>query len=233
MHAHEGAADASITQLVYAMMRMLQVRSVLDVGAGTGAGMSGVKRAFPEAFVCGVEPVAALIAQAPRKAADGCGLPICGRGQALPFLDRSFDAVCEFSTLHHVPNPNEVIREMLRVARKGVFICDSNRFGQGWPPARIIKLLLYKARLWKAYDYVRTAGKGYRITEGDGLSYSYSVYDSLGLISEWADCIILIPSTSEKGHSSWFRPLLTSPGILICALKQPVERGDMALGAPS
>jgi hypothetical protein len=27
---------------------------------------------------------------------------------------------------------------------------------------------VYKAKLWNAFDYVRTGGKGYVITEGDG-----------------------------------------------------------------
>jgi ubiquinone/menaquinone biosynthesis C-methylase UbiE len=102
-----------------------------------------------------------------------------GSGAALPFADSSFDVVCEFAVLHHVPNRNAVVKEMFRVARKAVLISDSNRFGQGPRAARLIKLGLYKTKLWKAYNYLRTSGKGYRVTEGDGVAYSYSVYDSL------------------------------------------------------
>jgi ubiquinone/menaquinone biosynthesis C-methylase UbiE len=219
MHAHEGATDTSITKFVCALMRMLEIRSVLDVGAATGRGTRDLKEALPELFVCGVEPVAALIEQA---AQDGntSRVPIVrATGEALPFSDKSFDAVCEFAILHHAANPNAIVKEMLRVAKKAVFICDSNRFGQGPRLLRLIKLALYKTRLWGVYDYVRTGGKGYRITEGDGLAYSYSVYDSFDLIVRWADRVVLIPSAGEQG-SSWFHPLLNSGGVLVCAVKE-------------
>ena len=108
---------------------------------------------------------------------------------------------------------------MLRVARRAVFICDSNRFGQGSRIARLTKLALYKTRLWNLYTYLRTRGKGYMITEGDGLAYSYSVYDSFELVARWADRIILVPSEPKGKASSWFHPLLNSAGVLMCAIK--------------
>lgn len=127
--------------------------------------------------------------------------------------------MCEFATLHHAPDPNGIVKEMLRVARKGILLCDSNRFGQGPIAARLLKLALYKCGLWKPFTYLRTMGKGYRITEGDGLAYSYSVYDSLTAISQWADRVILIPTALVRSKS-WFHPLLTSGGILVCATKE-------------
>jgi hypothetical protein len=107
---------------------------------------------------------------------------------------------------------------MLRVARKAVFLCDSNRFGQGPLPARLLKLALYKTKLWGVFNYLRTGGKRYSITEGDGLAYSYSVYDSMEPIARWANRVILIP-TAGLESASWYHPLLTSSGILVCALK--------------
>jgi ubiquinone/menaquinone biosynthesis C-methylase UbiE len=219
MHAHEGSMDASIATFVHSILRMLEVRSVLDVGTATGRGMCELKAALPDAFVCGVEPVTALIKQAVENGSTGSGPMICATGEALPFRDASFDVVCEFAILHHVAHPNAVVKEMLRVARKAVVLCDSNRFGQGPLPARFLKLALYKCGLWRTYNYLRTAGRGYRITEGDGLSYSYSVYDSLALLGRWADRVILIPTSSEKS-ASWFQPLLSSSGVLVCAIKE-------------
>jgi ubiquinone/menaquinone biosynthesis C-methylase UbiE len=219
MHAHEGSTDASIAKFAYAMMRMLEIRSVLDVGTATGSGMRELKEALPELFVCGIEPVAALIQQGVQSGNASSGPIIRGTGEALPFPDASFDAVCEFATLHHVADPTAVVKEMLRVAKKAVFICDSNRFGQGSRAARLIKLALYKSRLWGSYNYLRTGGKRYRLTEGDGLTYSYSVYDSFELIARWADRLVLIPNGSEKG-TSWFHPLLNSGGVLVCAIKE-------------
>ena len=218
MHAHEGANDPSITKYVYAFLRMLGARSVLDVGTATGRGLCDFKRALPDLFVCGVEPVDALVRQGIREGNTSSIAIVRGTGEALPFPDRSFDVVCEFAVLHHASNPNAVVREMLRVASKAVIICDSNRFGQGSPLSRLVKLALYKTGLWRIFTYVRTRGKGYMITDGDGLAYSYSVYDSFDLIAQWADRIVTVPCGETK-HSSWFHPLLTSAGVLLCAIK--------------
>jgi ubiquinone/menaquinone biosynthesis C-methylase UbiE len=219
MHAHEGGTDPFITTFVCAIVRMLGANSVLDVGTATGRGICDLKRELPGLFVCGLEPVDAFIEQAIKDGNTSHVTIIRGTGEALPFPDRSFDVVCEFATLHHTASPNTVVQEMLRVARRAIIVCDSNRFGQGPMLARLIKLALYKARLWKIVDFLRTGGKGYMITEGDGLAYSYSVYDSHSLIARWADRIILIPNDSQKNSRSWFHPLLNSGGVLLCAIK--------------
>jgi ubiquinone/menaquinone biosynthesis C-methylase UbiE len=220
MHAYEASTDPGISRLVQGFMRMLQIRSVLDVGTATGLGMCRLKEAVPDLFVCGVEPVSALIDQGIQQGTASAISFVRASGEALPFPDASFDAVCEFAVLHHAENPSAVVKEMLRVARRAVFICDSNRFGQGSRMARLTKLALYKTRLWGLYTYLRTRGKGYMITEGDGLAYSYSVYDSFDLVAQWADRIILVPSDAKGNGTSWFHPLLNCAGVLVCAIKE-------------
>jgi ubiquinone/menaquinone biosynthesis C-methylase UbiE len=219
MHANEGATDPAVTKYVHGFLQVLNVRSVLDIGCATAQGTASLQSALPDAFVCGVEPVAALA----DRALEGGIAPrfqlLRATGEALPFGDAAFDAVCEFGMLHHVPQPAAVVKEMLRVARRAVFICDSNRFGQGSFPARLVKLVLYKARLWPLYTHLRTGGRGYMITEGDGLFYSYSIYDSYDLVAAWADRIFLIPSAPGKA-TSWFHPLLTSSGVILCAVRE-------------
>lgn len=66
---------------------------------------------------------------------------------------------------------------MLRVARKAIFISDSNNFGQGSFISRSIKQLINSVGLWRVADLIKTKGKGYTISEEDGLAYSYSVFD--------------------------------------------------------
>jgi ubiquinone/menaquinone biosynthesis C-methylase UbiE len=105
MHAHEGGADASITKFMYALLRTQEVRTILDVGTATGTGMRDLKQALPDVFVCGVEPVAALVEQAVLNGNIASGPVIQATGEALPFADASFDAVSEFATLHHAANP--------------------------------------------------------------------------------------------------------------------------------
>jgi len=218
MHAHEGGDDPQILKFASFFLRGLQAGSILDVGAGTGRTIQRISEALPSLSIRGVEPVAELIEQSTQKYGLPEGTIIQGVGENLPFANESFDVVCAFSILHHVRRPNEIVKEMTRVARKAVLICDANRFGQGRWAVRLLKLGLYKLGLWGLVNYLKTGGKGYTVTPGDGLAYSYSVYDSFQCLSGWADQLILIPSPLCKA-GSWFHPLLTSRGVLVFALK--------------
>jgi ubiquinone/menaquinone biosynthesis C-methylase UbiE len=218
MHALEGVADPFAQAYVPSILAMLGIQTVLDVGSATGRGLKDFQKALPGAFVCGLEPVAALVQQA-RLFSDSAQLAMVqASGEALPFSDASFDAVCEFAILHHVPDPAKVLREMMRVSRRVLVVVDCNRFGQGTWPLRIFKLLLYKLGLWGIFDYIRTRGKRYQISEGDALFYTYSVFDSYNLIAEWADRVLLIPGEKTE-VKSWFNPLLTSQGIILVAIR--------------
>jgi ubiquinone/menaquinone biosynthesis C-methylase UbiE len=215
VHCHDEPSLA--LDQMFTWIQALDVKTMLDVGCGTGRGVHyllerGIK-------VQGIEPVSAMLDQAVLRRGIPSHLLIRGMGQSLPFPDKSFDAVCELGMLHHVPDPNAIVREMLRVARKAVFISDGNRFGQGSQSARWLKLLLCKAGLWKTTDWIKTLGKGYVVSDGDGLIYSYSIYDSFNLVANWADRIILIPTSSEKPRS-WFHPLLTSSHVLLCGIRE-------------
>jgi ubiquinone/menaquinone biosynthesis C-methylase UbiE len=219
MHGTEGSADPLHMDFVIAMLRMLRVRTLLDVGTASGRALRTFKTALPDLFACGIEPVGALLDQAVARGVCESGSLIQGKGDALPFADASFEAVCEFAILHHVPDPRIVVGEMLRVAKKVVIISDSNRFGQGPMFLRVVKLILWKLRLWGAFNYVRTSGKSYQITEGDGLAYSYSVYDSFDQLTQWADRIFVI-STDKNKPSTSLHPLLTSGGVILCAIRE-------------
>jgi hypothetical protein len=86
-------------------------------------------------------------------------------------------------------------------------------------------LFLYKAGLWKGFNFVRTRGRHYQISEGDGLFYSYSVYDSYDQVARWADRIFLLPSGAVRAHS-WFHPLLTSEGAILIAIRDNHSNGQ-------
>ncbi|MGH9716607.1 MAG: class I SAM-dependent methyltransferase [Candidatus Acidiferrales bacterium] len=219
MHARECDDDAWNLTLVSALLRAIGAHSVLDVGAGTGRGIRRLSADLPGIHACGVEPVGALIDQAIAKSESFYPMYVQGSGEALPFRDASFDAVCSFAILHHVPKPSLVVGEMLRVARKAVLIVDSNRFGQGRWAVRVAKLGLYKTGLWRLVNYAKTRGKQYLFTEGDGVAYSYSAYDSFDQIAEWADRLMVIPAEPGKARS-WLHPLLTTGGVLVCAIKE-------------
>ena len=55
--------------------------------------------------------------------------------------------------------------------------------GRGRPIVRAAKQALNALGLWKVADWVKTVGKGYCLSEGDGLAYSYSVFNNYEAIS--------------------------------------------------
>jgi ubiquinone/menaquinone biosynthesis C-methylase UbiE len=156
-------------------------RSVLDIGSGTGRGLRYLKEKLPQVSVVGIEPSAEL-----RRIGHAAGLSaaelIDGDALRLALPDKSFDVVCEFGVLHHIREPRAAIAEMLRVAKEAVFISDDNHFACGSAANRITKRWLHGLGLWRAAYWARTGGKGYRVSEGDGLSYPYSVFDDLPYI---------------------------------------------------
>lgn len=199
------------------LMRRHGVKRVLDVGCGTGR----VTKVLLDAGfdVVGIEPVEALLTIAEKK-----GMPkerlVLGSGLKLPFPDASFDAVCEFGVLHHVETPNVVVKEMLRVAKTAIYLSDTNRFGRGGLIARIVKLALWKMRLWRPAYFLAKGGKNYDCSDCDGIAFSYSVYDSFDLIYDWADSVIAIPTKVEgRRRRSWVHPLMTSSHVLLAGTK--------------
>jgi ubiquinone/menaquinone biosynthesis C-methylase UbiE len=227
MHVAADDEHASALERIDSALSRIGARSVLDVGCGTGRGIGYLLRANPDLEVKGIEPVAALVEQA----IESNGIPstalIIGSGENLPFPDLSFDAVISLGVLHHVPDPSRVVAEMLRVARQAIFISDANRFGHGRSATRLLKLALARAHLWKLAFRIRRLGRNYVVSEGDGIAFSYSVYDSVPLVAEWADWLEMSGLDSEP-TGSWVHPLLTSPTILLSAGRNsPDEINDL------
>jgi SAM-dependent methyltransferase len=208
MHVSQGDEHYRALSMIAALAPDWGIRTILDVGSGTGR---AVRYLHEHGFeVKGIEPVPELIQAGTEQWPPIKNLVTRGAGQALPFADGSFDAVCEFGVLHHVPEPAVVVAEMLRVARKAVFISDANRFGQGGVPGRWVKLALWKSGLWRLTNYVKTSGKGYTVTDGDGLAYSYSAFDNYESVRRWADQTYVFPTMPTD-----LRP--TAPAIVSAA----------------
>jgi SAM-dependent methyltransferase len=94
--------------------------TVLDVGAGNG--MFTWWWAQRVSRVEGVELAENMIERSP------CGhLLRQGDAYELPFESESFDVVFAGNMLHHLERPTDALREMTRVARFGVGICEGNR----------------------------------------------------------------------------------------------------------
>lgn len=217
---HVAPEDEHYTALSFisALIDGFGYRSVLDVGTGTGRGMKHFLERHDGLEVRGVEPVRAMIDQAERHNRVPVGSITESGGDPLPFADDAFDAVCELGVLHHVADPDAIVREMARVARSAVFLSDANRFAGGGFLHRAAKYGLYRLGLWPAAYRLATGGRPYHLNPGDGaVVYSYSVYDSLPLLNEWADRVFLVPTAPAR--TGWFHPLFGARTVLLCALR--------------
>lgn len=177
-------------------------RTVLDVGSGTGRAVRYIQQRRPDIEVVGVEPVADL-----RRIGHASGIPpdklIDGDATCLNFDTDSFDVVCAFGVLHHVPDPATVVREMLRVARRAILISDSNNFGQGTFFVRALKQVINACGMWKVADFVKTRGRGYMMSDEEGVSYSYSVYSNYQLIESACKSVHVI--NTDGGRQNYYR----------------------------
>jgi len=172
----------------------LEIKTILDVGSGTGKAVRYLKQRRPDLRVIGLEPVKEMRDLA---VAEGVSPEDIIEGDAtrLPFEAGAFDLVCEFGALHHIRRADLATSEMLRVARRAIFISDANNFGQGSPLARGVKQALDFLKLWKVADFVRTKGKGYMVSEGEGVYYSYSAFNDYASIRAQCQSVHVINLT--------------------------------------
>jgi ubiquinone/menaquinone biosynthesis C-methylase UbiE len=191
LHLEEDGEHGFALQFMISILEQVGIRSILDIGSGTGRALIGIKNKMPGISIIGVEPSAEL-----RSIGHGKGLSetqlIDGDAMNLEFANGSFDLVCEFGALHHIPEPSKAVAEMLRVARKAVFISDSNNFGQGGRVSRLVKQSIHAVGLWPVANLIKTKGKGYSISEGDGLFYSYSVFDNYKQITKECESVHML-----------------------------------------
>jgi ubiquinone/menaquinone biosynthesis C-methylase UbiE len=90
-----------------------QGRRVLEVGCGTGLILERLARSADEAWGVDVSP--GMLRSARER-----GLSVVvGSATSLPFADASFDLVCSFKVLAHVPDIEQALREITRVTKPG------------------------------------------------------------------------------------------------------------------
>jgi ubiquinone/menaquinone biosynthesis C-methylase UbiE len=180
MHVDDGDEHYRALDWLSNLIAQNRFTSLLDIGSGTGRALRYLKERHPIRYL-GVEPVDAL-----RNAGYAKGLAadelVDGNALALDFPADSFDVVCEFGVLHHIKDHRAAVAEMCRVAKHGVFLSDSNNFGQGSKLTRFVKQSINAFGLWPAFDLMRTRGKGHHWSEGDGLFYSYSLINDLPVL---------------------------------------------------
>lgn len=106
---------------------------VADIGAGTGYMAAGLAGKVSEVHV--VDGSAAMLAEARKNLAHFDNITFHeADGMQLPFEDGTLDAVFANMYLHHCPQPEAAIREMVRVLRPGgrLLISDMDAHTNAW-----------------------------------------------------------------------------------------------------
>ena len=126
------AEDADMLPVIDAYLDALDVPDgslIVDIGSGTGGVTRRIADRFSAASVKGLEPSAALTQKAIELAGDRSNLTfLVGDGAALELESSSVDVAILHTVLSHVPNPEPLITEAVRVLRPGgtLVICDAD-----------------------------------------------------------------------------------------------------------
>lgn len=107
--------------------------SILDVGTGNGEVARKLKEEVPGGKVF------ALDLKDSRDVKKG-DVPafLVGQGEHLPFADKAIDWVVFNFTLHHAEAPEDLLKEGMRVAKKGVLIVENDVSGWRVIPTALI-----------------------------------------------------------------------------------------------
>ena len=195
----------------------LSAKTVLDTGCGTGLALRYLKDALPQLELHGNDPSAELLRIATERHGVSAHHLTCVGSERLPYEDNQFDAVVETGMLHHVPDPQSVVLEMVRVARRAVFISDTNMFGMGGVISRLAKLGLHSIGALRLVNRRRRGGNDWYYTAEDGIAWDYSVFESLPALRDACAEVLVIP-TGPRERFADALPLLCSSHCLIVGL---------------
>lgn len=200
----------------------LQGRTLLDVGGGPGF-FADAFRALGARYVGLDADVGELSLHGRAVAQD----TVLGSGMALPFRDASLDVVYSSNVLEHVPDPERMADEMVRVTRPGglVFLSFNNWLAPNGGHETAPWHYLGGARA--ADRYARIHGRRPKNDYGESL-FALSV----GRMLRWLDQQeIEVVDVLPRYHPRWARWVVRVPGVrelatwnLLLVLRRPAPR---------
>ncbi|MFE0649748.1 class I SAM-dependent methyltransferase [Streptomyces sp. NPDC059534] len=93
--------------------------AIVEVGAGTGMFCAAMARRLAPSAVVGIDPSAAMLAEAVRHHAGPGVHYVRGAAEALPVRSGAFDLALLSRMIHHLPDRPRAARELARVLRPG------------------------------------------------------------------------------------------------------------------
>jgi 2-polyprenyl-3-methyl-5-hydroxy-6-metoxy-1,4-benzoquinol methylase len=122
LHRFKRTMDLPRVRKALGMLLGLQPASVLDVGSGRGAFLWPLLEAFPALPVTTIDLLDYRVADMQAVHDGGIALLSASRQDvtALTFADRSFDVVTMLEVLEHIPNTEQALAEVCRVAERCV-----------------------------------------------------------------------------------------------------------------
>lgn len=135
-------------------LRPMPTARVLDVGTGNGVTLREVT-AWALRRGCTWTGVGVDIGEQTAGLARAAGSDVVlSDALRLPFADRSFDLVLCTLTLHHFPDDDAValVREMARVARRGILVNDLERTRLNYLGARALAATVWRGNRLTRHD---------------------------------------------------------------------------------
>jgi ubiquinone/menaquinone biosynthesis C-methylase UbiE len=207
-----GGADLS-ARAIEALAGDRQSLTVLDVGTGAAdipvALLARAARDGRRLRVTGIdhrpEILAAAVARQPRLGTMA-GLELhVGDGRSLPFPDRSFDIAHASLLLHHLEPGAAVaiLREMSRVARRGIVVNDLLRGRLAWLGAWLLSHLATRNR-YTRHDAPLSVRRAYTVAELTSLIAAAGLrVEASAIGGPFAHRVVLAATALPSGGTHW------------------------------
>ena len=142
--AHLSTGDEHYLALHYlsGLINFHGIKTILDVGAGTGRVAIFLKKHNPGIEILSIEPNENL-----RKVGHKKGIKpqqlVEGSIYKLDALPNSIDLVCAFGVFHHLAKPQIAIAEMMRVSKYAIFVSSASQRASSVRPHPTIPLFCF------------------------------------------------------------------------------------------
>ena len=129
LHRFKRTMDLPRVRRVLGVLRGLQPITLLDIGSGRGAFLWPLLDAFPVLSVTAIDLLDHRVADMQAVRAGGVSLFTAHKMDvtALAFANRSFEVVTMLEVLEHIPETEQALREVCRVARRAVIFSVPSR----------------------------------------------------------------------------------------------------------